>query len=338
MLEKSWVLNMKNYKISIALATFNGAEYLQEQLESILNQSCQPDELIACDDGSTDKTLKILEAFSASSRFDVKVVRNEEQLGYARNFEKAISLCSGNVIFLCDQDDTWHDTKIEKIIREFKSRPTAWIIVNDAELTDAALTRTGLTVAGQLTSSGLRSEQLLLGCCIAFRSELKPLVFPIPYELHGHDGWINTLGNALGCRHFFPEVLQLYRRHGKNTSEWVTTSTSPARRRHLFKEKIRWSNIKRDPRMASAQRLEKINVLNDRLLVCKSYLQAILPHEIYLDKIMLKIENERCGNEARQLLQQQPFGTRLFSAIGYYFSGGYRQFEGWKSLVRDIAR
>ena len=94
-------------KASIALATYNGERYLQEQLNSFLHQTRLPDEIIACDDCSTDRTMDILESFAISALFAVYIYRNAINLGYTKNFERAISLCSGDVIFLSDQDDVW---------------------------------------------------------------------------------------------------------------------------------------------------------------------------------------------------------------------------------------
>lgn len=323
-------------RISIAMATYNGAKYLQEQLDSFLYQTRQPDELVVCDDGSTDATLEILEAFRQQAPFAVHIHRNETNLGYIKNFEKALSLCTGDIIFLSDQDDVWFNSKIEVISREFASDSESWVIVNDAELVREDLATTGLTVAGQLISAGVGVEHLLLGCCIAFKSELKPLLFPIPSHIHGHDGWINTLGNALKCRRFVPTVLQSYRRHDTNTSSSPTTSTRSATRYHMLKEKLKWSNIRRNPSSATVRRLEQINGLATRLKAHAVYLQRSLPEKSSLAEAISKLEQEKNANELRLSLQQRPLKSRLFKSLGFYLSGGYRQFEGWKSLARDI--
>src|SRR5215217_2190591 len=99
-------------RISIAMATYNGAGYLQEQLESFLSQTRQPDELIVCDDGSGDATLDILERFRQSVPFAVQIHRNETRLGFTKNFEKALLKCSGDLVFLSDQDDVWFAPKV----------------------------------------------------------------------------------------------------------------------------------------------------------------------------------------------------------------------------------
>lgn len=99
-------------KISIAMATYNGAKYLQEQLDSFVTQTRQPDELVVCDDGSSDATVEILRHFAAGAPFAVEIHENEVNLSHAKNFEKALSLCGGDVIFFSDQDEVWFPEKV----------------------------------------------------------------------------------------------------------------------------------------------------------------------------------------------------------------------------------
>src|SRR5260370_27009832 len=104
--------SMTEPSISVAMCTFNGARFLPEQLQSIALQTLQPSELVICDDGSTDGTVGILQSFALSARFPVRIFCNQETLGPARNFEKAIGLCDGEIISLCDQDDVWRPEKL----------------------------------------------------------------------------------------------------------------------------------------------------------------------------------------------------------------------------------
>ena len=110
-------------KISIALATYNGAAYLKEQLESYCSQTQLPDELVVCDDCSTDETIRILEKFIQDAPFEVQICKNQINLGVTKNFEKAVSLCTGDYIFLSDQDDIWLADKI-KVLTEVLNRHT----------------------------------------------------------------------------------------------------------------------------------------------------------------------------------------------------------------------
>ena len=97
--------------ISVAMATYNGGRFLREQLDSLNQQTVLPRELVVCDDRSTDNTVRILEEFASQAAFPVKVVVNENRLGFGDNFMKAASLCSGDLISFCDQDDIWYSNK-----------------------------------------------------------------------------------------------------------------------------------------------------------------------------------------------------------------------------------
>src|SRR5262252_4893004 len=132
-------------KVSIALCTSNGQTYLKDQLESYLNQSRLPDELVVCDDVSSDNTVKILEEFAGSAPFPVLIRRNDKQLGYVKNFERCVLECSGDIIFFSDQDDVWNSQKIELMLRVFEQSPGVGVVFCDAELVDGELQPMGRT-------------------------------------------------------------------------------------------------------------------------------------------------------------------------------------------------
>lgn len=113
--------NKKNVKfnISIAMATYNGERFIREQLDSIAQQTLLPVELVVTDDGSNDSTLAIIDDFAKTAPFEVKIVRNEKQLGFADNFLKAASFCVGDFIAFCDQDDVWMVNKLERCMQAF---------------------------------------------------------------------------------------------------------------------------------------------------------------------------------------------------------------------------
>src|ERR1700751_2230018 len=106
---------MRKLTISVALCAYNSSRYGEEQLESIASQSRLPDEVVICDDDSVDDTPSILERFRKEAPFDVRIHRNETNLGVTRNFEKAIALCSGDIIALSDCDDVWRGDKLERL-------------------------------------------------------------------------------------------------------------------------------------------------------------------------------------------------------------------------------
>ena len=211
-------------KVSIALATYNGDRYLEAQLDSFARQTRLPDEMVVCDDKSTDGTVRLLEAFKLRAPFEVRVHINANNLGLTKNFEKALSLCRGDVIFLSDQDDVWFDIKIATVLGALEQNAWAQVVVNDQVITDANLRPTQFTKMGHLRSVGQRVEGLITGCCTALRSEFRDFCVPFPLSVTAHDKWIGDSAIALGIRFTLAEPLQFYRRHGRNASNWIMSS------------------------------------------------------------------------------------------------------------------
>src|SRR5687768_16857497 len=127
---------MPRVKISVAMCTYNGAQFLRAQFESIIAQSRRPDEIVVCDDCSTDETRALLNQFAADSPIPVLLHFNEQNLGSVMNFEQAIRMCTGDVIALSDQDDVWREDKLQLIEQAFHKTPEAGLVFSDAELVD----------------------------------------------------------------------------------------------------------------------------------------------------------------------------------------------------------
>src|SRR6266851_3311364 len=139
-------LRRRQMNISIAMCTYNGERFLQQQLDSIAQQTLLPAELVVCDDGSTDRTIEILEDFASSAPFAVRIHRNETNLGYRANFMKCAMFCSGDFIAFCDQDDVWRPDKLARQIDHFKN-PTVLLSGHRAALID----ETGKQLPGTLS-------------------------------------------------------------------------------------------------------------------------------------------------------------------------------------------
>ena len=204
-------------RVSVALATYNGQKYLQEQLHSLSRQRRLPDELIVTDDGSSDSTFEILEAFAAESPFPTRIFRNSHNMGFRNNFDHVLSLCTGDVIFLCDQDDVWLPGRIEYVHGLFEEDRGAFCVMNDAYICDENLEHDGSTIF----SNGLD----VVGSCTAIRRPFLDIVLPVPLEAESHDAWIRELAVGLGIRRLTPVVLQLWRRHESAVSRWVTAGS-----------------------------------------------------------------------------------------------------------------
>ena len=132
--------------ISVALCTYNGERYIHQQIESILDQTLSVDEIVVCDDGSTDHTLSIIESLRESTKTDIRIHRNKTNLGVCANFQKAVDLCKGDIIFLSDQDDVWHLDKVEKTIDYFDKHPDKQVVFTDAQLINPDGTLTGVNL------------------------------------------------------------------------------------------------------------------------------------------------------------------------------------------------
>jgi glycosyltransferase involved in cell wall biosynthesis len=218
-------------KISVAMTTFNGARYLGEQLDSILAQERLPDEVIVCDDGSTDATVELLRDYASRSPCPMTVVVNEERLGSTKNFEQAIGLCSGDIIALCDQDDVWRGPKLAVIESAFDADPELGVVLSNADLIDEngvtlrrdLWTRARLNKRRQRALNNSRRYDLLFGmpfatgAAMAFRARFKPLVLPIPTEAPSfiHDRWIAVAIAAVGRIALIPDKLIGYRIHSQ---------------------------------------------------------------------------------------------------------------------------
>lgn len=205
-------------KVSIALAAFNGHKYLVEQLQSFADQTRLPDELVVVDDQSRDDTAEIVAAFAERAPFTVSLFVNEENVGPLKTFEKALRHCTGDIVFLSDQDDVWFTDKIQKMEALLSGNASALCVMNDAAFADVALVTSGVTKRQKIRSMGLPDTAFVMGCCAALRRDFLALALPIPDAARAHDNWLVGLSDALGRTYRRDEVLQYYRRHGRNVS------------------------------------------------------------------------------------------------------------------------
>ncbi|PLR83142.1 alpha-L-Rha alpha-1,3-L-rhamnosyltransferase [Bacillus canaveralius] len=208
-------------KLSVCIATYNGALFVIRQLDSVVKQLNVTDQLIVVDDGSTDNTVELIKQ-KYGDRIEVHV--NEHNLGVIKSFEKAISLAKGDILFLCDQDDIWEDDKVEKVVKAF-SEQDAWLVVHDAYVVDGNLEIINPSwnrYNGNNVNQGIIGNVLkngFTGALMAFKKELVPAILPVPSTIEMHDQWI-----ALVCLKekrkivYIGEPLLKYVRHGSNVT------------------------------------------------------------------------------------------------------------------------
>jgi glycosyltransferase involved in cell wall biosynthesis len=221
--------------VSIALCTYNGERFLDAQLTSLAQQSHRPDEIVICDDDSSDGTLGIIQTFANTAPFKVRVFRNPRNLGYVKNFEKAVSLCQGDMIFMCDQDDVWHPEKIEICLGALDAEQTVGLVLHDFNWIDAD-SRPYPGPVGDYGTEGLGAEALpecfrresieifmkpypraWCGCMMVFRRRFVDLIVPI-FPGKGHDDWILKLLGPVTEVRFLTDKLVDYRIHGHNVN------------------------------------------------------------------------------------------------------------------------
>lgn len=223
-------------KISVCMATYNGAVYIEQQMRSILKQLRENDEVIVLDDASSDDTIKIIEALNDSR---VKLERNKSNAGVLKTFENAIRKASGELIFLSDQDDLWLDGKVDAILEVFGKFPDVTLVFTNAELINSKGESLGRQRWRGKVSIGLIGNLVsnrFLGCTLAFRKTLRDCALPFPEDIPMHDMWLGLISAMYGKNHYMGNPLIAYRVHEKS----VTYKTNSFWSRLAFIKKAKW--------------------------------------------------------------------------------------------------
>jgi len=223
-------------KISVVMTTYNGARYLEAQIESLLNQSLLPDEIIVCDDCSTDSTISILNRYQIAGRLIYYI--NDHQLGLIRNFKKAVALANkSNYVALCDQDDIWLPDKLEKCatLLEKMDSNLPNMVHSDLMLVNEnnhLLNKSFRNEFGQdkylHNLESLLFGNFVTGCTIVMNPQLRTFFSEIPADIQFHDSWIALAAFSFGLVREVPEALIRYRKHDTNLS--IAPRTKPRNR------------------------------------------------------------------------------------------------------------
>lgn len=210
--------------ISVALCTYNGERYIEEQLLSILSQSLSVDEIVICDDRSTDGTVEIIKRIQqAYSNVNIQLIINETNKGVTKNFEGALEKCKGDIIFLSDQDDVWEYDKVKKTLEVFNTDQDCLLTFSNANLIDAngKDIGTGLwelskpILKDEYTIADFLGNRYVTGATVAIRQELLKYTLPIP-ECWIHDAWLAINACVRGEVKYIDDKLVGYRQHENN--------------------------------------------------------------------------------------------------------------------------
>ena len=209
---------MEQYRlVSIAMCTYNGAKYLPAQLDTLLNQTYSNVEIVIVDDCSTDETYNILKTYKSVYQ-KITVFQNERNLGFLANFERAVSLCKGEFIALCDQDDLWHPKKIELQVNAIKENV---FVYHDSAFIyeDGTLMNKKMSDLMNLYRGGNSEAFLFFNCVsghsILMKKSLLEEALPLP-EHYFHDWWLAYVATNVGTIDFIPECLVQYRQHDES--------------------------------------------------------------------------------------------------------------------------
>ena len=245
---------LKEQKVSVAIATYNGEKYIEEQLRSILEQTVPVCEIVISDDGSSDRTLDIVRSLAEcpkADKIEFVLIQDNPRQGPGGNCEWALSHCTGDYIFICGQDDIWLPNKVEAVLSAFENHPDALCVLHNARLIDSdgnSLQKKFMDhPGGQALMEYCREHKdiiiplslletsfeytLVSGVAVVIKKELLEGLFPIPARME--DQWIEFKAVSEGRCVFLNEELTLYRRHSEN----VSGSKTKGRKRisHFFK-------------------------------------------------------------------------------------------------------
>ncbi|MDO6828654.1 glycosyltransferase [Poseidonibacter sp. 1_MG-2023] len=292
-----------NPLISIAMTTYNGEFFLEKQLDSIINQSYKNIEIIICDDKSSDKTLEILQAYVNKYSF-IKLYKNSSNLGYVKNFEKAIKLCTADYIALSDQDDIWENNKLEKqlkiMIEEEKHSLDIPILIHsdlsiidkdDRIINNSYLNFRKYKLKKDKDLGHIIGPCGVMGNTILFNKILKKNILPFPIYVENHDYWISLINEILGKRITLNNKLVKYRIHPTNTSNTEAKLSSKKTLFTLFKELFTNNNY---PAYIKSHRFLLISYILKNFKISKDDKQILIKFQEYLSSettTFTKIQN-----------------------------------------------
>jgi len=331
---------VKRKRLSVCVCTYNGAKYLREQLQSIKHQSQIPDEVIIADDGSTDRTLDLINEFASEVTFAVKIIRSDgDPLGVTKNFERALNVVTGEIIVLSDQDDIWHVDRLRQIIRVFVKYPKVAYLFSNASIIDhqgkphidSLWDRIGFGGKraaefqhGNQLSALLCGDNFTYGMSMAIQHKILDKILPINSQsvFFTHDVWIAVVLSALGHHGFaVQECLVSYRQH--------TDQIAGAGHRKVNQLRSVYNSLKA-PRYFDC---ELPLALNEAALRVKQLAPSTLGNNSAVELILGKAEHLR----RREAASKINFSRRLLLISKELFTGRYNKFSNSiGTALRDL--
>ena len=213
-------------RASVAMVTYNGENYVREQIESILASMGEQDELIVSDDGSTDRTVEIVKEYQEKDP-RICVIKGPGK-GIKQNVGCALSSCKGKYIFLADQDDIWTENRVERMLQVIKNFPFMLVTGNFISIDeqgkrldivpDRIRARDSCAYVWNIYNI-FRGKSVYYGCAMAFKRELKEVILPFPKYMESHDAWIAMAANLLKSNIHLEYIVLKHRIHDNNVTK-----------------------------------------------------------------------------------------------------------------------
>lgn len=206
----------------MCLASYNGEQFVEKQLLSVLSQLSDADEVVVSDDSSTDRTVNVIESLNDSR---IRLFKNNRFASPTFNFEHALSKARNGVLVLCDQDDEWLPNKVAIIRRHFSPPPcAAYAIVLDGSVIDSDGNETHPSLFAKIGSGpGIVKnlyDNTFMGCCMAFTRKALELASPFPKNIPMHDMWLGQVTSVFGRVDFVQDKTLRYRKHHQSLTDF----------------------------------------------------------------------------------------------------------------------
>jgi len=318
--------------ISVAMTTYNGEKYLEMQLQSLKDQIRKPDELVVFDDGSKDQSVNILEKFKNEVEFNVKIFRSLENKGLLYAFNYSLTKTLGDLVFVCDQDDFWFSTKIQKIEKQYINS-NAHLFINNFYYTDQELVNSKVTGLDVVIDTLNSSFYFMAGSSTSITRDFLNFVLPFPQKnIPQYDIYMHRWANLLNTKIIIKEPLQYWRRHENNLS--ISDTSNPyfinSLKRFKKYKSIQTKNSYIDKYNEYFQMEKIINLKINQLNAFVEKNKIILVKK-EIKKIYKAFKNRNLNLNKNRIL-------RFFLVLYRYIKGDYIFFEGYKSLIKDIIR
>lgn len=318
-------------KASIVMGTFNGARYIEEQLDSLFRQTVSPAELIISDDGSTDETVSIIKSLAAHAPFPIILTQRGTTLGYARNFSEAALTANREIVLFCDQDDYWDHRKIELITHWFHENPSKSLVTHNIAICNESLEEITGNYFSLLERTN-KKDYFIKGCATAIRRHLIQAAYPLPKDFGWtHDSRVHALAKIQNAHGQLKNVLVKHRLHPAQTSGYIVED-KPLNWGGKFLRQL--DALTHEALPIAVKVLPLIPKPHEKEVVLE-FLQTSKKIELYSKIIKAeystKINNDLLDSSDRKLLKF----TKL---LKLYFSGNYIEIGRSYRFLADLIR